>query len=125
MAGFASGGIGDLVAAARAVGGEQRVRRCRAHPRQYAELADLYRYFVMFGFIAERPGHAAARRVEGFDLEARDQPQRLYRGADGAECLLVAMPVKQCRLAFHGGEWQLEAARLALTLDELFEKLSA
>ena len=85
-----------------------------AHLRQDAEFADLQRHVVMLGLVAERAGHAAAGRVEGLDLELRDQPQRLGRRADRAERLLVAMAVQQRGAARHRRERQLEAAGLAL-----------
>ena len=76
-------------------------RACGAHRRQDAEFADLQRHFVVFGLVAERPGHAAAGRVKGFDLEAGDELQCLDRGADSGEGLLVAMAVQQRGLARH------------------------
>src|SRR5205085_10736232 len=91
VAGFAARRVGELVPAARAVCGEQRIGRCRTHFGQYAELADLQRYFIMLGLVAERAGHAAAGRVERLDSEAWDQLQGLCCGLDGAECLLVAV----------------------------------
>ena len=48
----------------------------------------------MLGFETERAGHAAAGRIERLDFQLRDQPQRLDRRIDGAERLLVAMPVQ-------------------------------
>src|SRR3954452_1216790 len=125
VAGLAAGGVGDLVAAARAVGGEKGSGRRRAYPGQHAELADLQRYVVMLGFIAERPSHATASRVEAVCAETGDQLQRLHRSTDGSESLLVAMPMQQRGSAFHWRQWQLKATRRRLAFNEFFEKLGA
>ena len=84
MAGVAAQGVGDLVAATGAAGGEERLGGCGAHPRQHAELADPERHRVMLGLVAEGAGHAAAGRIEGLDLEFGDQLQGFDRGADRA-----------------------------------------
>src|SRR5713226_4007797 len=46
VARFAAGAFGDLVAAAGAAGGEQRLGRRRAHLGQDAQFADLHRHLV-------------------------------------------------------------------------------
>src|SRR6266851_5229173 len=125
MAGLAAGGVGNLVTAARAVGGEQCAGCGRPHLRQYPEFADLQRQRVMLGLVAEGSRHAAAGRVEGFDVETGDQLQRRYRRVDRVERLLVTMPVQQCRPAFHRSERQSEAARGALAVDKFLKELRA
>src|SRR5580704_7420712 len=124
MAGFAAGGVGDLVAAASAVCGEQGIGGCCAHLRQYPELADLQRQLVMLDLVAERSGHAAAGRIKGFDLETGDQLQSRRR-TDRVECFLVAMPVQQSRPALHRGERQSESACAALAVDEFLKEKRA
>ena len=62
---------------------------------------------------------------ERLDSEAGDQLQRLHRSPDCSKGFLVAMPVHQYGPAFHRGQRQLKPSRCALTLDQLFEKLSA
>src|SRR5215469_10365486 len=94
VAGLASGAIGDLVAAAGAVGGQDRVRGRSPHLGQDAELADFERHLVMLGLVPERPGHAATGRGECLDGKARDQLQGRDRGADRAERLLVTMSMQ-------------------------------
>ena len=76
MAGMPAGAIGDLVATARPIGGEDSIGRCCPELWQYAQLADFQRYFVVLSLVAERTGHAAAGRVESLDSETRDQSQR-------------------------------------------------
>src|SRR5262252_3784697 len=73
VTGLPPGGVCNLMAAARAVGDEQGVRRRGAHLRQYAEFANFQRHLVVLGLIAERSGHAAACRIERLDGEAADQ----------------------------------------------------
>ena len=77
MACVAAGAVGDLVAAAGAAGGEEGVGGGGAHlgARRRARRSERHR--VMLGLIAERAGHAAAGRIEGLDLETRDQLQGL------------------------------------------------
>ena len=79
----------------------------------------------MLGLVAERAGHAAAGRLERLDSEAWDQLQGLCCGLDGAECLLVAVTVQQCRPAFHRVKCQLEATGRPLTIDEFLDQLGA
>src|SRR6516162_2258024 len=86
-------GIGDLVAAAGAVGDDQRLGRCGSHFRQDVELTDLQRHLVMLGFVAEGSRHTAAGRLEGLDSEAWDQLQCLHRGAGCRKGFLVTMPM--------------------------------
>ena len=49
----------------------------------------------MLGIIAEAAGHAAAGGFDQFRLGARDQPQHIQDGGNGAKGLLVAMAVQQ------------------------------
>src|SRR5437870_1980407 len=85
MAGVSPGSVGDLVTAARAVGGEQCIGRRRPHLRQHPEFADLQRQLVMLGLVAEGSRHAATGRLKGFDRETRDQLQSRYRRTDRVE----------------------------------------
>ncbi len=116
----AAGAIGDLVAAARAVGDNDRIGR-RAHRRQQARLGHLHRDLVVRGFIAEAAGHAAARAFDQRRLRAGNQAQHLEDRLDRAECFLVAMRMHEQPLG-HGPQWRREAARLRLARDELFEQ---
>ena len=56
--------------------------------------ADGARQLVVLLLEAERPRHAAAARVDFFDLEARRQPQHGQRWPGADERLLVAMAVQ-------------------------------
>src|SRR3954469_20062283 len=73
VAGFAAGAVGDLMPTAGPAGGEPGFGGGRGHFWEGAQLARPKRQIVMFGLETERPGHAAASRVEGLDLELGDQ----------------------------------------------------
>src|SRR5712671_6197819 len=90
--GLAAGGLGNLMAAARAIGGEQGIASCHAHLRQHAELTDLQRYLVVLGLIAERSCHATACRVEALYRKIGNELQSLDRRADRGKRFLVTMP---------------------------------
>lgn len=70
MDGFSVGGVGDLVATAKAAGDDDGVGGAGANGGEEAVLADLERHFVMFFFITEGAGHAAATGVDLGDIEA-------------------------------------------------------
>ena len=52
--------VGDLVAAARPVGDDQRVLACVPDDRELRHFRHRERYLEVFGFVTESPGHAAA-----------------------------------------------------------------
>ena len=81
------------MATTRAVGHDQRVLGRFARGRQQAQLGHLHRCFIMLGFIAEWPGHAATTGVDRFDLQSRDPPQDFLDARHQAEGLLVAVSV--------------------------------
>jgi len=78
------GRLGDLLAAAEAVGDDQGVGRRLAHRRQQRKLGAAHRHFVALAALeAESPGHPAAAGLEhpGVDAEA---VQQILGAADGA-----------------------------------------
>ena len=85
--------VGYLLPATRAGSDDDRIRRCGAYSRQQATLRNLHRNGVVFGLIAERPGHAAAARIDFFNRVAR-QGENSPRWPCAHQCLLVAVTVE-------------------------------
>ena len=104
--------VADLVPTRCPRGHNQR-RRLFFQRRKQAQPGDLGTDVEVIFFVAERSGHAAAGRVEGFDSETGDELQRLCCSTDRGKRFLVAVPVQQCRAPVHWGQRQIEAARLA------------
>ena len=65
------GVLRDLLAAAETVGHDQRVRVGRAHRRQQRALGECLRHGKTLPLKAERPGHAAATRLDKVHVAAR------------------------------------------------------
>src|SRR3954451_14089086 len=94
MARGAPGEVADLLAARDPGRGDDDVGRLVAQRREQPQIADRPRDLVVLGLEAERPGHAAAARVELDDLGPRD-PLEQRAGRLGADArLLVAVAVE-------------------------------
>jgi hypothetical protein len=87
--------VGDLVAAARAVGDDQRSRFRLAHRRQQRKFRHSHRHVVVRGLKAERACHSAAARLDHLDGEPGDELQHGLRRRDRIERLLMAVAVQQ------------------------------
>src|SRR5437667_3805244 len=108
---------------ARGAGGDyERLGGRGAHGRQHGELADSHRHFVVLGLVAERAGHAAARGIEGLDVETGYQAQGSLHGAYRVERLLMAMAVDEGGALWQFMHGQSEARGGALAFDELLEQ---
>src|SRR5512145_1463917 len=90
----ATGQMLDLLATGNAGRDDLGLREGRLHCGRQPAVAECHRDFVMLALEAERPGHAAAARVDLLDLESRpaQHPDRRRR-AD--ERFLVAVAVQQ------------------------------
>src|SRR5262245_20687305 len=92
--------------------GHQRFR-FRLEGREQRQVGDGDAQIVMFRFIAEGAGHAAAAGVKGYDVQVRNQLEGGGAGGGTEECLLMAMSVKQA-LSGSGTQGKLAAASLDL-----------
>src|SRR5436190_18651309 len=66
----ATGGLGDLFAAAEAVGHDERIAGSVPYAGQQPLLADCLRDVVVVAFETERPRHTAAAGVENLIVES-------------------------------------------------------
>ncbi len=93
MAARCVGEVGDLVAAACAVGDEPFVVAEFADGGEEFEFGDAAGDLRVFRLVAERAGHPAAAGGDGLDLEVGDRAEDVQRRAVRAERLLVAVAV--------------------------------
>src|SRR3954470_18552929 len=121
MARLASRAVGDLGAAARSVGDEQRRLIGGANLRQHGELPHLQRRAIVLGFISEASCHAAAARLNRLHLYPRHELQCLLYCRHGAEGFLMAMAVEQNAPVLRW-ESELEAAGVRLASQKFLEE---
>ncbi len=107
----ASRAIGDLVPARRAIGHDERRFIRIANGGQQVKLRHFARDLRCFGLIAEGPGHAATRGLDGLDGEARDPGEQAFGRGQHILCLLMAMAVQERPVA-DLAKGQVEAAIL-------------
>src|SRR5712671_6804596 len=119
--GATPGAVLDLMPARGSVSDDQR-RIVRApHGRQQRQFGHLHRGLIGVGAVAEGAGHAATARLDGFDIQIRNQPKHLLDRFERAERFLMAVAVHQC-LPGDRSERQLQTAGLGLTNQKLLEQ---
>src|SRR5580658_9816209 len=85
----------DLRAAGEAVGDDDGVRRAALDRWNQHAAADRFRHLEMFAIVTECARHAAAARVEHFELEPVDAREERGFGCESRQRLLMAMAVNQ------------------------------
>jgi len=80
-----------------------------------------HRDVVVLAFVAEHPGHPAARRLDGLRVEPGDRAQRPHDGRHRTERLLMTMAVDERALS-DGAQRRLPAARIEFARDELLKQ---
>src|SRR3712207_2111049 len=94
MDGAASGGMGDLVAAAGAGGDDDCLVRRGPNGREQDSLAVAQRQVVVLALVAEGAGHTAAATVDLAGLQSAG-PQHGERRGSGGQRLVVAVAVQE------------------------------
>ncbi len=110
----------DLVPAGGAVRHDERIGVGLAHRGQQRKFAHRKRHIDRVGAVAERARHPAAARVDGLDLEIRDELQDALDRAHHAERLLVTVTVDERALG-QRLERQVEPAGRRLAHQKLLE----
>src|SRR5207245_670973 len=82
------------MAAARAVGHDQGIRRRLTNCGQEAALRHSHGNFVVLCFVTERSRHAATTRVDDLDRETGNELQRGDNGGHCSERFLVTVAVE-------------------------------
>ena len=116
--------IEDLVAAAGAWGGYERVIRHLPYLGEEAQFSDLHTEFVVFGFVAERAGHTAAARFQEADHEIGRKAQGLCGEVSSGEGFLMAVAVYDDRLGLLCKLFRTNSAGLGFAHDKLFQQQS-
>src|SRR5262249_42901628 len=86
--------LGDLFAAAEAVGDDPGVSRRAADGWQTLEFADRQRNVIFVGYKAEGARHSAATRRRGLNVQTK-AAQKLFLGRHLHDGFLVAMAMEQ------------------------------
>src|SRR5580692_9514797 len=94
MEGAAVGHLGDLLAAAEAIGDDQPVGGGAANGGEEFEFADGGGNFVFVALEAERSGHAAASGRGGLEVDA-EAAQKRFLGGHLHDGFVMAVAVEQ------------------------------
>ena len=95
MAGHPTRSVLDLVAATRAGGCYDRLRRCIVDRREQHKSSYALRNVIVFRFIAERARHAAAAGRDRPHVVTRRERQHLHRGAGVSHRFLLAVSMEK------------------------------
>lgn len=114
--------IEDLVAAAGAWGGYERVIRHLPYLGEEAQFSDLHTEFVVFGFVTKRTGHTTTARFQEADHEMRWKAQRLCREISPGKGFLMAVPMYDDRLLSIGKLLGTDTAGIGFAHEEFFEQ---
>src|SRR5690242_7428264 len=99
----AAGKVPDLIATGKTRCHDDRLAAGFTEGGKEPLFTDRLRNLVMLFFVAERPGHPAAARVEVNNFCTRDAAQKAQRGFHTCERALVAMSLDENPLCSNRG----------------------
>jgi len=94
----ASGTVMNLMAAGEPIGDDVRVGLSLAHRRQERKFSHGTGDSFCLHPVSKGTGHTTAARLDGLQVDVRDQSKRTLNGIHGCKCFLMAVTVEKDRL---------------------------